>query len=74
LEDFLDTSIHAFDHSIGLWMAWRDQAMHDAFLGTGLVEGGVSAGFPVGSDEDAIVEPILDLSFPDGRPVPGASI
>jgi hypothetical protein len=47
LQDFLDASVHPFDPAMGLRMARRDQAMRDAFLGTGLVEGVVPAGFPL---------------------------
>jgi hypothetical protein len=34
-----NTAIEAFDHAIGLRMAWRNQAMLDALLGTGAIKG-----------------------------------
>lgn len=31
-------AIEAFDHAVGLRMAWRNQAMFDALLGTGVIK------------------------------------
>jgi len=36
--------IQAFDHTMGLRMAWRNQAMFEALLGTGLIKEIVAGG------------------------------
>ena len=38
LQHLGNTAIEAFDHAIGLRMAWRNQAMFDALPGTGVIK------------------------------------
>jgi hypothetical protein len=51
LEEFLDATVHALDHAIGLRMARRNQAVSDLALGACPVERMRAAGFFIGSEE-----------------------